>query len=131
MAATTDADPRRDATLAAAALVALLAVGAQTVGSTAFLDPVAVAVGVTGALAVEVGFVRYPERALAVWDCPGVALAGAGAVVCLGVAALWVAPWLLGALAWGLVTYFGLLACVLVGPGNPVAWLPGLGERRT
>ncbi|WP_227738904.1 hypothetical protein [Halorientalis pallida] len=118
----------RDGLLASGVLAALLVAGTLT-GGDPFLDPRAPVVGVGGALAVEAAFLRYPERLLALWARPAVALAGVGAVAGLGVVALWAAPWLLGALTWGLVTYVGLLTCLLLGVGNPLAALPGLGER--
>ena len=120
---------RRDGLLAASALVTLIAAGTLIGGVAPFLDPRAIVVGVGGALAIETAFLRYPERLLGLWARPTVALAGVGAVAGLGLLALWAAPWLLGALTWGLVTYVGLLACVLLGVGNPLAALPGLGER--
>lgn len=126
--ATGTATLRRDGVLAGGALVALLAVGTLVAGAP-FLDPRAVVLGVGGALAIEVAFLRYPERLLAVWARPVVALAGVGAVAGLGLVALWRAPWVLGALTWGLGTYAALLACVVIGVGNPLAALPGLGGR--
>ncbi|SDF29158.1 hypothetical protein [Halorientalis regularis] len=119
----------RDGLLAGGALTALLVVGTLTGDGGLVLDPRAVVVGVGGALAVEAAFLRYPERLLGLWARPAVALAGVGAVAGLGVLALWAARWLLGALIWGLGTYLGLLACVLLGVGNPLAVLPGLGGR--
>lgn len=118
----------RDGLLAGGALVALLVVG-TLIGGDPFFDPRAVALGVCGALAIEAAFLRYPGRLLALWARPAVALAGVGAVAGLGVLALWAAPWLLGALTWGLVTYLVLLVCILLGVGNPLAALPGLGGR--
>ncbi|SEN39714.1 hypothetical protein SAMN05216388_100314 [Halorientalis persicus] len=119
---------RRDGVLAGGALVALIAAG-TLIGGDPFLDPRAPVVGVGGALAIEAAFLRYPDRLLALWARPAVALVGVGAVAGLGVLALWRVPWLLGALTWGLMTYLVLLACVLLGVGNPLAALPGLGDR--
>jgi hypothetical protein len=118
----------RDGLLAGGVLVALLAVGTLVDGDP-FLDPRAVVLGVGGALLVEAAFLRYPERLLALWARPVVALAGVGAVAGFGLVALWRAPWVLGALTWGLGTYVTLFACVVLGFGNPLAALPGLGDR--
>jgi hypothetical protein len=117
---------RRDALLAVAALVGLATAAATTVGLRALLHPAAVAVGVVGAVAVEWLFLAYPGPLLSVWERPAVALAGTVAVAIAGLLALARAPWLLGALCWGLLVYLLLLACVLAGAGNPVAALvPG------
>jgi hypothetical protein len=37
--------------------------------------------------------------------------------------------WLLGAATWGLAAYLCLLGCVVLGFGNPVAWLTAAGRR--
>jgi hypothetical protein len=126
--ATESATHRRDGVLAGGALVALLVVGTLSDGDPV-LDPRAVALGVGGALAIEVAFLRYPARLLGLWARPAVALAGVGTVASLGLVALWVTPWVLGALTWGLVTYLVLLGCVVLGVGNPLATLPGLDGR--
>ena len=112
------ADTRRDGALACLTLVALVVVGGRTVGVGVFLDPLAVAVGVAGTLGIEWAFLASPALATG-WERRGVPLASAVAVVLAPRA-----PWLVGAAAWGLVTYGGLLGCVLVGWGNPVARLP-------
>ncbi len=119
---------RRDGLLAAGTLAVCLAVGTLT-DSDPFLDWRAALLGVGGALAVEAVFLRYPERLLALWARPAVALAGAGAVAGLGLIALSVTPWVLGALTWGLGTYAILLVCVVLGAGNPLTALPGLSRR--
>lgn len=111
---------RHDAAFAGVALVILTATGVWLFGGDPFWRPRAVVLGVGGALLVESAFLRYPERLLALWELPGVAPLAAGAVVALGVAAATTAPWILAALCWGLGTYFGLLACLLAGFGNPV-----------
>ncbi|WP_246986335.1 hypothetical protein [Halorientalis marina] len=113
----------RDGLLAVLGLVVLAALTLATAGPAALLAPVAVLAGAAGALALELVFLRYPDRALGLWErrgVPGVALVGllAGAVL-----AVRAAPWLAGAAVWGLLTYLGLLACVLAGVGNPLAAL--------
>ena len=120
----------RDGLLAAGSLVAIIAVGVLTSGVGVFVRPLAVAAGVAGALALEALFLRYSSWLLTAWKRPSVALAG---VVALGWLALWAiqaAPWALGAIAWGLVTYLVLLGCVLAGLGNPVAALVSTGSER-
>jgi hypothetical protein len=112
---------RRDALAAVGALVALVAAGLWTVGADPLVAPAGVATGVVGALVVEAVFLRYPDRLLSVWASTGVAVAGVVAVLLLGAGAVWVAPWVLGAVCWGLVTYLVLLGCVLAGGGNPLA----------
>ncbi|RCU46687.1 hypothetical protein DU504_04845 [Haloplanus salinus] len=114
------ADARRDGALACLTLVALVVVGGRTVGVGVFLDPLAVAVGVAGTLGIEWAFLASPALATG-WERRGVPLASAAAVVLVAVVLAPRAPWLVGAAAWGLVTYGGLLGCVLVGWGNPVA----------
>lgn len=127
-----DMDPRyRDGLSAVVALAALLAVGVTVAGWRVFVDPLALGVGFVGTLLLEAAFLRYPDRLLAVWERPGVAPGAAVAVLVAGAGAVWAAPWLLGALAWGLVGYLALLACVLAGVGNPVAVLvPSLTDRK-
>ena len=114
---------RRDGVLAGAALAAVVVIGLLTSGAAAFGHPIAIGVGVVGALAVEAAFLRYPDGLLPVWDRSGVAVAGATAALALGVVGAWAVPWVLGAVGWGLGTYLGLLGCVLAGLGNPVAGL--------
>ena len=114
------ADARRDGVLAFLTLAALVAIGTRVVGAAPFRHPLAVAVGVAGALGVEWAFLASPTLAAA-WERRGVPVASAAAVVLVAVVLAPRAPWLVGAAAWGLVTYGGLLGCVLVGWGNPVA----------
>lgn len=115
-------DPRRrDGLLALAGFSALLAGALATVGADPLFDPAAVAVGVAGSVLLEVAFLRYPDVLLAAWERRGVPVAGLLLVIGLGAVAARFAPVLVGALAWGLVAYLGLLACVLVGLGNPLS----------
>jgi len=114
------ADARRDGALACLTLVALVVVGTHAVGVHPFLSPRAVGVGVAGALGLEWAFLASPALATG-WERRGVPLASAAAVVLVAVVLVPWAPWLVGAAAWGLVTYGSLLGCVLVGLGNPVA----------
>jgi hypothetical protein len=117
------ADVRRDGLLALVTLCVLVVAGARLVGVSPFLHPLAVGVGVLGAIGIEWGFLVSPTLA-AGWERRGVPLASALTVLAVAAAVTPHAPWLAGAAAWGLVTYGCLLACVLVGWGNPVAWLP-------
>jgi hypothetical protein len=114
------ADARRDGALAVLTLLTVVAVGTRVVGVAPFRHPLAVGVGVIGALGVEWAFLASPALATA-WERRGVPLASAAAVVGAAVVLAPRAPWLVGAAAWGLVTYGCLLGCVLVGWGNPVA----------
>jgi len=117
------ADVRRDGCLALATLAGLVVVGTHLVGVAPFVRPVAVVTGIVGALGVEWGFLASPTLA-AGWERRGVPVAGAVGVLVVAAVVAPRAPWLLGAAAWGLVTYGCLLGCVLVGWGNPVARLP-------
>lgn len=123
-------DPRhRDGLLAAAGLVALLAgaVAAEALG--AVVDPLAAATGVAGAVLLEVAFLRYPDRLLAVWERRGVPLVGLLVVTAVGAVATLAVPAVLGVLVWGLATYLVLLAVVLAGLGNPLAPVARVGDR--
>lgn len=117
------ADVRRDGLLALATLVGLVTVGTRLVGVAPFVRPLAVVTGIVGALGIEWCFLASPALA-AGWERRGVPVAGAVGVFLVAAVAAPRAPWLLGAAAWGLVTYACLLGCVLVGWGNPVARLP-------
>jgi hypothetical protein len=117
------ADVRRDGLLALGTLGALVVAGTRLVGVAPFVRPLAVVTGVVGALVIEWSFLASPTLA-AGWERRGVPV-GSAAVVVLAAAVLAPrAPWLVGAAAWGLLTYTGLLGCVLAGVGNPVARLP-------
>lgn len=123
-------NPRhRDGVLAVLGLAGLVTVVTATTGPGALLDPRAVAVGVLGAVTVELAFLRYPERTLAVWERPGVPVAALAALFVSAVVAVRYVPWLVPACCWGLVVYLVLLACVLAGLGNPLAPLAGNRER--
>lgn len=116
------ADARRDGLLALATLVVLV-VGTRAVGVASVLHPLAVATGVLGSLAIEWLFLASPALATG-WERRGVPVASAVAVVAAAVVLTPWVPWLVGAAAWGLVTYGCLLGCVLAGWGNPVARMP-------
>lgn len=120
----------RDGALALVALAVCTGVLRVTRGLGALFDPVAVTGGLAGALALEVVFLSYPEQLLAVWERPESAVGATLALLAGGVVALWVAPWLLAAVVWGLLTYLVLLGSLLLGLGNPVAVLLSLGRRR-
>lgn len=117
------ADTRRDGSLALVTLAVLVAVGTRVVGVAPFVRPLAVVTGVAGALVIEWCFLVSPALATG-WERRGVPVAGALSVLVVAVVLVPRTPWLLGAAAWGLVAYLCLLGCVLVGVGNPVAWLP-------
>lgn len=115
-------DPRhRDGLLAAGGLVVLLAVAFAVDALGAVLDPLAVVVGVGGAVLLEVAFLRYPGHLLALWERRGVPRAGLLAVLAVGIVGVRAAPGVVGVLVWGLTTYLALLGCVLAGLGNPLA----------
>jgi hypothetical protein len=118
------ADIRRDGALALGSFAVLAAVGAWRVGVTPFTRPVAITTGIVAALAAEWCFLAVPSLATG-WERRGVPLASAvGFAALVGLLAR-VAPWIVGAAAWGLLTYGVLLGCVLVGLGNPLTRLPG------
>jgi hypothetical protein len=119
------ADHRRDGLLAVAALAALLAGLTWRERAAALSHPAAVAVGVAGAVALEVVFLRAP-RVAAVWERPAVWLGGTLATLLVGGGLLWVGGGVaVAAVCWGLVTYLALLGAVVAGWGNPVAALSG------
>ncbi|MFC4356700.1 hypothetical protein ACFO0N_01920 [Halobium salinum] len=101
------------ATVAAGLLAAALALGVEP---TELLDPVAAAVGVAGALALELPFLLFPERAHRLWYRPVVQV-GAAALALVGGVALLVAAgtWVVTAVLAGLCTYFVLLAVSFLG----------------
>lgn len=76
----------------------------------------------SAALAVEWCFLAAPSLADG-WERRGVPFLAAAGFVGLALVAAFHFPWLLAAAAWGLLTSLCLLGCVLVGWGNPVAWL--------
>jgi hypothetical protein len=108
---------RRDAASATAALLGLLGVAlALDVPAGALLDPVPAALGVAGALALELPFYLVPERADRCWDRPGVrAGAAVGVVVAGGGFAVLFGPRTMALLLAGLLTYFVLLALTVAG----------------
>lgn len=119
------ADHRRDGLLAVAALAALLAGLTWTGRAAALSHPVAVAVGVAGAVALEAVFLRAPRMAAA-WERPAVWVGGTLATLLVGAGLLWVGGSVaVAAVCWGLVTYLALLGAVVAGWGNPVGALSG------
>lgn len=121
-------DPRhRDGLLALATLAALLAVSVWAGLAVDPLDPAPAVAGTLGALALEVVFLRYPDRTRALWARsavrgPSVLLVVGGALVAARTGA---GPFVVAALAWGLVAYLVLLAAVLAGIRNPLSPLAG------
>lgn len=120
----------RDGLVAACLLIGLLVAGRLTTGVGVFVRPAAVVVGIPGAVALEALFLRYPARLLGVWERPLAVIAGVASLACLAAIAGWYAPWVLGAIVWGLVTNLVLLGCVLAGIGNPVSWLLAADSKR-
>jgi hypothetical protein len=114
------ADTRRDGLLALGALIVVVAEGRDP-----FLRPCVAALGVGAALVVEWCFLAVPSLADG-WERRGVPVAAAAVTVGAGLLVARAVPWVLGAAAWGLVTYLALLGCVLVGLGNPLTRLPGV-----
>jgi len=122
-------DPRsRDGLLAVAGLCVLVALAVRTGVTGRLLDPRVAVAGVAGAVLVEAVFLRYPDRALALWDRRGVPVVALLVLLAGAVLAVRIAGWLVPALVWGLLCYLALLACVLAGLGNPVATLVGTRE---
>lgn len=115
------ADHRRDGLLALIALGALFWGLRWTGRAAALARPGPALVGIGGALAIEVVFLRYPALAAA-WERP-VWWAGATvATVLLGGVLLWLGGVVVvAAVCWGLVAYLGLLVAVVVGGRNPLA----------
>lgn len=111
----------RDAALAAGAVAALVGLLWATDATEALWQPAPAAVGVLGALVVELAFLRSPSLA-ALWERRVVQLGGVVAVVGGGA---WVyqtlGPSAVAILCWGLSTYFVLLGAVLVFDRNPLA----------
>lgn len=114
---------RRDGLLALVAALALVGVAAWRDKRADLVAPLPLALGAAGALAAELVMARYPRRTAALWANPSVQAISTVGVVGLGLAATFLAPWLLGALFGGLLAYFVLLALVLTGvvPG-PESW---------
>ncbi len=112
---------RRDASLAAASGVALLAVLAVTESLSLLAEPRSAAAGVAAALAVEALFVaETPAGDL--WERPVVQIGSLVALVAGGAVAVAVdGHWLVAAACWGLATYFVLLALLVAGVWNPAA----------
>ena len=109
----------RDATLAAASAVSLVAALAVTDSVSLLLRPLSVGVGVTAALAVEALFVA-DTPAGDLWGRPTVQVGSAVALVAAGALAVAAgAVWLVAAACWGLATYFFLLALLLTGVWAP------------
>jgi hypothetical protein len=106
-----------------AVVVAVLAVTAT--GRGAVLRPRAAAVGVAGAVSLEVLFLRYPDRLLPLWEQRGVPTGSLFLVITSGAVSVRYVPWLLGALCWGFGTYLALLASVSAGFGNPLSVVSG------
>lgn len=122
----------RDGLLALAGLVVLAGFGAATVGIEPLFDPVGIVAGIAVAVGIEAVFVRYPTRALGLWERRGVPVVGLCTVLVAGALAGRIAPGLVAVPVWGLIGYLGLLGSVLLGFENPVSVLVhGTGEFRS
>lgn len=134
---------RRDAGLAAVAAVGVLSAAAVVVGGVdpgavlAFLTrPVALAVGVAGAVLLEFGFALVPRLGRALWRRRSVRLAGT-ATVAVGLPAVAlarpaVAGPVLAALSGGLIGYAALLVGVTTGVvPSPETWLDRANDPET
>jgi hypothetical protein len=108
-------DFRRDGAVAACCGVVLLGVLAATDAVGELATPLAVALGVSGAVVVEAAFLAETPVA-DWWRRPWVRIAGALTLVggALG-AALLVGPTVVAAACWGLATYFVFFAVALAG----------------
>jgi len=113
----------RDGLLALCGLLGLTSLAVATGGAGRLLDPAGIAAGVAAAVAIEVGFLRYPERALDLWNRRAVPVLGLAVVLIGGVVAVFLVPLLLVAAVWGLLSYLMVLGIVLVGFPNPVGVL--------
>ncbi len=83
---------------------------AATVGTQPLFDPVAAVAGIAVAVGIEAVFLRYPSRALGLWERRGVPVAGLCTVLVAGMLAGRVAPELVAVPVWGLVGYLILSA---------------------
>ncbi|MXR51155.1 hypothetical protein GRX03_05980 [Halovenus sp. WSH3] len=113
----------RDGLLAICGLVVLVGFAVLTETADQLFAPAGALGGVAVAVALEAVFLRYPSRALGVWEQRGVPLAGLCIVLVAGAVGVQLAPWLIAVPVWGVFTYLALLGCVLVGVGNPVSVL--------
>ena len=117
------ANHRRDGLLAVVALGALLGGLTVTGRAAALVRPAPFAVGVAGAVALEVVFLRVEGLADA-WEHPVAWASATLGTVAVGAALLWAGGTLaVAALCWGLVAYLALLVTVAVAGTNPLAAL--------
>lgn len=115
---------RHDAVLAVVALAGVLSVAAALDATRALSRPVPAVVGVAGALAIELAMAAYPDVSRRLWRRRDVRAGSVVGVVVAGLAgASGASDWVLGALAWGLLTYFALLGLVVSGLlAGPETW---------
>ena len=112
---------RRDALLAALASAGLLALLVSQDAVGALAGPVAITGGVTGALVVELGFLRS-TTVQDLWRRPLVQVGSTAAVLAAGTIAYTAGgAAVIAALCWGLATYFVLLGAVVGLGTNPLA----------
>ncbi|MFB6118514.1 hypothetical protein [Halosegnis sp.] len=114
---------RRDAALALVTLTLLIAISIQAGLAARLFAPLPALVGVGGALTLELVLLANPERTQAVWERQSVRIGSIALVVGLGLLAVRTGTGavILGALAWGLVGYLGLVAVVVASGENPLA----------
>jgi hypothetical protein len=113
----------RDGLLGLVGLAALVGTIAIIGRLDVLVHPLGAGGGVVAAIGLEFLFVRYPSRALALWERRAVPVVSLCLVLVTAAVGFWFAPWLVAIPVWGLGTYLLLLCCVLLGVGNPVVAL--------
>ena len=113
----------RDGALALCGLCGLVVLAVSTADIEILFAPLGLVVGIVVAVAVEILFLRYPSRAMGVWERRAVPLVALCLVFAAAVIAVQYVPWLLAVALWGLLMYLVLLGCVLLGVENPVSML--------
>lgn len=112
---------RRDGLLAGVALGAMLGGLIATGEAAALLRPGAFAVGVAGAVALEVLFLRVEGLAEG-WEHPVAWASATLGTIAVGAALLWAGGVVaVAALCWGLVAYLVLLTVVVLAEYDPLA----------
>jgi hypothetical protein len=116
----------RDAALAIVALAGLGEMVCQKGESHVIRSPWTVFTGAIGAIILESVLLRYPEITRTVWERPSTQLGGLTTVLVTGYTLTrHNRLWGVGVCWWGLITYLGMVLCVLSGHGNPVSQLIG------
>jgi hypothetical protein len=115
----------RDGLLALTGVAGLVGLVGITGRLGVLVRPIGVGGGILAAVGLEILFVRYPSRAMAIWNRQPVPLLALCVLLVGAIVAFWFAPWLVAVPVWGLCTYLFLLSSVLLGIDNPVAVLFG------